>query len=101
MELIGSIYSGCSGRDTATSHGVLGEQIVCLQILHALYATQRHAASAIRRLRANDASQIGILALHGNQAPLFVTAQIANVVGDGWNVSGAFTTRHVADGHFE
>jgi hypothetical protein len=88
------------GTDTTTAHGVLGEQVVGLQILQTLDATERYAASAIGSTGCDDIAKIGIPALHGNEAALFVAAQIANVVCDGWNVFGAFSTRHVSDGHF-
>ena len=63
-------------------------------------ATQRDAASAIRSTGGDSVVKIGVPALHGNKAALFVAAQIANVVGDGWNVFSTLGTRHVSDGHF-
>jgi hypothetical protein len=67
--------------------------------LQTLDATERYAASAIGSTGGDHISKIGIPALHGNEAALFVAAQIANVVCDGWNIFGAFSTRHVSDGH--
>ena len=88
-----------SSRSTTTAHWVIGEQVFGLQILQTLNATERYAASAIGSTGGDDICKIGIPALHGNEAALFVTAQIANIVCDGWNVFGAFAPRHVSDGH--
>ena len=75
--------------DTTGTLRVAGEQVVGLQISETGNATQRHVAVAIGRGMTDHVTKIGVAALHGNEAALLVTPQIANIVGDGWNHSGA------------
>ena len=91
LEQAGPVHA--SGNTTRTG-GVLGEQVVGLQILQTLDATKRHAAAAIGSTGRDGAAKIGILALHGNEATLFVPTQIANVVGNRLYVTNPFGTIH-------
>jgi hypothetical protein len=81
--------------DTTGTLRVAGKQVVGPQIRQTGNATQRHVAVAIRRVITDHIPQIGVAALHRNEAALLVTPQVANVVGDGWNHFGALCAGHV------
>ena len=76
--------------DTTGTHRVAGEQVLGGQISKTGNATQRHVAVAIGCIVSDHVPKIGIASLHGNETALFITPQIANVVGDGWNHLGTF-----------
>jgi len=90
LEQFGSVHA--SGG-TTRSLRVLGKEIVGLQVSKTSDATQRHVAVAIRSLAPDDTIKIGIATLHCDEASLLGTTQIADVVGDGWDILGAFGTR--------
>jgi hypothetical protein len=79
-----------AGGDTARPLRITGQQIIGSQISKTRNATQRHVAVAIRCIISDHVPKIGVAPLHGNETALFVTPQIANVVGDGWNHLGTF-----------
>jgi hypothetical protein len=83
-----------------TLSGVLGEQVVLLQISKTGNATQRQVATAIRRKPSDDIAKVGVASLHGDETALLWATQNASVVGDGWDVFGTLGTRHVTDSHF-
>jgi hypothetical protein len=86
--------------DTTRSLRVLGKEVIGLQISKTSDAAERHVAVAIRSIVTDDVLQIGVAALHCDEASLLGTTQIADVVGDGWDILGAFGTRHITDSHF-
>jgi hypothetical protein len=73
---------------------VHGHEFVGLQISKTGDAAQIGLDTAIRRLMPYHALKIGVASLHGDEAALLWTTQIANVVGYGLNVPNPFGTIH-------
>ena len=92
-------FVSASGNTTAALR-IHGHKILGLQVSKPRNAAQIGFDAAIRTTIDDGRAKIGVASLHGDEAALFVTTQIANVVGNGWNVFGALGTRHVSDGHF-
>ena len=86
--------------NTTRACGVLGKQVVLLQVSKTGNATQRHIATAIRRKPSDDIAKVGVASLHGDKTALLWATQNASIVGDGWDVFGTLGTRHVTDSHF-
>ena len=86
--------------DTTRALRVSGKEVVGLQVSKTSDAAERHVAVAIRSLGSDDVLKIGVAALHCDEASLLRTTQIADVVSDGWDILGAFGTRHITDSHF-